>query len=159
MQTFQWKKDFGLFFLILSKITKVKELFLRDHKVCLPFFAIDKSLSLGPKRSIARFFSKISCSHGDKRFWLTFLKNINCDKSTGTVCKCSKGFLTITMEVIRSFLQHMRGCWKHNFLKKKGNLPSEEKNYGPLFLVFSSVTNLKGGFVRVFKVFSSFLCW
>ena len=33
----------------------------------------------------------------------------------------SKSFLTITMEVIRSFLQHMRGCWKHNFLEKRQN--------------------------------------
>ena len=63
------------------------------------FFAIDKSLSLGPKRSIARFFLKISCSHGDKRFWLTFLKNINCDKPPGTVFKISKSFLAITRKL------------------------------------------------------------
>ena len=97
------------------------------------FFAIDKSLSLGPKRSIARIFSKISCSHSDKRFWLTFLKNINCDKSPGTVCKFSKGFLTITMEVIGSCLQHMRGCLKHNFLKKKAIFPVRKKIMAPFF--------------------------
>ena len=37
-QTFQWRKDFGLFFLILSNIRKVRKLFLRDHKVCLTIF-------------------------------------------------------------------------------------------------------------------------
>ena len=108
-------------------------------------FAIDKSLSLGPKRSIARIFSKISCSHGDKSFWLTFLKNINYDIPPGTVFKCSKGFKTITMEVIRSFLQHMRGCWKHNFLKKNGNLPSEEKYMGPFFSFFQVWQTSKEG--------------
>ena len=30
------------------------------------YFPIDKVFSLGPKRSIARIFSKVSCSHGDK---------------------------------------------------------------------------------------------
>ena len=100
------------------------------------FFAIDKSSSLGPNMSIARFFSKISCSLGDKRFWLTFLENINCDKPPGTVCKCSKDFLTITMEVIRSFLQHMRGCWKHNFLKKKAIFPVRKKFMASFFSFF-----------------------
>ena len=81
------------------------------------FFAIDKNLSLGPKRSIARIFWKISCSHGDRRLWITFLSNINCDKHPGTVFKCQKGSLTITVEVIISFLQDLRGCWKNNFSK------------------------------------------
>ena len=91
------------------------------------FFAIDKNLSLGPKRSLARIFWKISCSHGDKRLWITFLSNINLDKPPGTVCKSSKGFLTITMEVIRSFLQDLRGYCKNNFSKKKPIFPVRKK--------------------------------
>ena len=116
------------------------------------FFAIDKNLSLGPKRSIARIFWKISCSHGDRRLWITFLSNIILDKPPGTVCKSSIGFLTITMEVIRSFLQDLRGYCKNNFSKKRQYF-QWGKNYGPLFLVLSSITNLKGQFLRVLKVF------
>ena len=52
------------------------------------FFAIDKNLSLGPKRSIARIFWKYGCSHGDRRLWITFLSNINSDKPPETVFKC-----------------------------------------------------------------------
>ena len=100
------------------------------------FFAIDKKLSLGPKRSIARIFSKISCSHGDRRLWITFLSNIICVKPPRTVFKCPKGSLTLTLEVILSFLQDLRSCWKNNFSKKKAILPVRKKNYGPPFSRF-----------------------
>ena len=36
-------------------------------------FPIDKIFSMEPKRSIARNFSKINCSHGDKRFGWPFI--------------------------------------------------------------------------------------
>ena len=120
-------------------------------------FAIDKVVSLGPKMSIARNFSKISCSHADKSFWLTFHRIINCDKPPGTVCNCPQGLLTFTVEVMRSVLQDLRGCWKRNFLNKR-QLFQWGKNYGSHFLVLSSVTNLKRRFVRILRVFSPLLC-
>ena len=151
-QTFQWTKDFGLLFLLLSNITKIRNFFWGTTRFVWHFFAIDKSLSLGPKRSIARTFSKISCSHGDRSFWLNFHRLITCDKPPGTVCKCPQSLLTFTVEVMRSFLQDLRGCWKNNFSKKRQSF-QWGKNYGSLFLVLSSMTNLKGQFVTVFKVF------
>ena len=96
------------------------------------FSAIDKNLSLGPKMSIARLFSKISCSHGDRRFWISFYSNINCDKPPGTVYNSPKGSLTITLDVIISFLQDVRGCWKNNFSKKKAIVPVRKKLWPPL---------------------------
>ena len=42
-----------------------------------------------------------------------------------------KVFLTNTMEVIRSFLQHMRCSWKHNFLEKKAIFPVRKKILPP----------------------------
>ena len=99
------------------------------------FFAIDKNLSLGPKRSIARNFWKISCSHGDRRLWITFLSNINCDKPPGTVFKCQKGSLPITVEVIIAFLHFFR-TWevveKTIFQKKKAFFPVRKKIWPPL---------------------------
>ena len=125
---------------------------LFDH-----FSAINKNLSLGPKMSRARIFSKISCSHGDRSFWLNFHRLITRDKPLGAVCKCPQRLLTFTVDVMRSFLQDLRGCWQNNFSKKRQTF-KWGKNYGPLFLVLSSMTNLKGHFVRVFKVFSPLLC-
>ena len=74
------------------------------------FFAIFKNLSLGPKRSVAIYFPKISCSHGDRSFWLTFHSYISCDTPPGTVHKDPRSFWTFTVEVLVSFLQDLRGC-------------------------------------------------
>ena len=142
---FPVNKRFWPSFQLLSNITKTRNFFWGTTRCVWRFFAIDKSLSLGPKRSVARIFSKISCTHGDKRFWLTFLKNINCDKPLRTVCKCSKGFSTTTMEIIRSFLQHMRGCWKHNFLKKKAIFPVRKKIMAPFFSFYQKWQTSKDG--------------
>ena len=56
------------------------------------------------------------------------------------------------MEVVRSFLKDLRGWWKDKFLKKTGSLSIEEKVW-PKFLALSSVTNPKGQFIRIQKVF------
>ena len=40
--------------------------------------------------------------------------------------------MTINVEVIRSILQDLRGCWKHKFLKKKANFPVK-KRFLPIF--------------------------
>ena len=95
------------------------------------FSAINKNLSLGPKMSRARFFSKISCSHGDRSYWLNFHRLITCDKTLGTVCKCPQRLLTFTVEVMRSFLQDLRGCWQNNFSKKKAKFHVRKKLWPP----------------------------
>ena len=60
------------------------------------------------------------------------------------------------MEVIRSFLQDLRGCWKHNFWKKNRQTFLWGKKYDPFFLVLSSVKNLNLQFVIVLKVFQHY---
>ena len=117
---FPVKKSFWPIFSLFIELIKCRETIFDDpQRLFNTCFAIDKVFSLGPKMSIARYFSKISCSHGDKSFWLTFHRISNCDKPPGTVCNCPQGYLTITMEVIISFLQDLRGCWKYNSLKKR----------------------------------------
>ena len=44
------------------------------------YCANDRAISLGPKRSTERMFSKYSCFHGDKSFWPTFPRLIDCNK-------------------------------------------------------------------------------
>ena len=60
-----------------------------------------------------------------KNFWPIFSPIIGCDKPQQIIYESQQGFLTITMEVIRSFLKHLRGCWKHKI--KKGKLSNEAK--------------------------------
>ena len=45
---------------------------------------------------------------GDKTFWATFPRIIECDRPQGTICKGPKSTVTITVEVIRSFPYHLR---------------------------------------------------
>ena len=44
-----------------------------------------------------------------KILWPIFSRNIECDKPQGTVCKGPKGFLVISVEVIRDFFKDLRG--------------------------------------------------
>ena len=45
-----------------------------------------------------------------KTLWPIFSSIIECDKPQWTICKGPKGILTLTLEVIGSYLQHLRGC-------------------------------------------------
>ena len=87
-----------------------------------------------------------------KILWPNFSPIIECDKPQGTNYKGPQAILTITVEVIRAFLQNLRGCWEHKFLKKKAIYPVK-KTLWPIFLVLSNVTDLRGQFLRVQKVF------
>ena len=79
---FPVKKRFWPIFSHFIENNRVQEIIIEDPQGFFDdYFAIDKVFSLGPKRSIARNFSKSSCSHGDKTFWLTFHRIINCDKA------------------------------------------------------------------------------
>ena len=63
----------------------------------------------------------------EKRFSPISSRIIEHDKRPETTYKGRHRNLTINVEVKRSFLQEPRGSWKHKFLKKKGNKPSEEE--------------------------------
>ena len=57
------------------------------------YCANDKIISLGPKRSTERMFSKNSCFHGDKSFWLIFPLFFECNKHHGATYKGRQAFL------------------------------------------------------------------
>ena len=63
----------------------------------------------------------------EKRFSPIFSRIIESDKPRNRIWKCPKSILTFNVEVIRSFLQDLRGCWKHKFLKKKATFPVEKR--------------------------------
>ena len=73
----------------------------------------------------------------------TFYRIIESFYPHKTTYKVAQGILTFIVEVIRWFLQNLRGCWKHKFLKKRQSF-EWRKNFGLIFLVSSSVKNLSG---------------
>ena len=149
------KKRFLSFFSHFIEQNKVQDTFFDGLQglfdIC---FAIDEVFSLGRKRSIARNFSKISCSHGDKSFWLTFQCIINCDKPPGTVYKCPQDFLTNTVEVKNIFFRTWEVVENTIFEKKTSNVSSEEKFMAPFFSFYrvsQASKNSLQGYSRFFR--------
>ena len=86
-----------------------------------------------------------------KNFWPLFSRIIECYKPHGTVYYCPQGFLSSTVEVVRSFLQDFWGCWKQIFLKKRQSF-QWRKDFGLIFLQLLSAINLRGQFLLVQKL-------
>ena len=66
-----------------------------------------------------------------KLFWPFFPGNIECEKPQATICEGSKGILTYTVEVIKSFLQELTRLLKT--FEKKGKISSEKNLSAYLF--------------------------
>ena len=96
-QPFQWKKFCGLFFLALSNMKNVRELFIRVSKVFDIYRANDKMISSGPKRSIETNISKTSSFLCEKKFGPIFPRIIDCDNPQGTLYKSPQAIFTITV--------------------------------------------------------------
>ena len=90
---------------------EVKRSFLQDPRGCWKHKLLKKKATFPVKKS----FSPIS-----SRLLEHYIR-------PETIHKGPQGNLTINVEVKISFLQDPRGCWKHKFLKKKGNNSSEEE--------------------------------
>ena len=73
-----------------------------------------------------------------RKDFVLFSPSIDCDKPDMTICRRPKSLLTITVEVIRSYLQHLRCCWKHKFLKKRQPFQWRKK-FGLFFLALSNM--------------------
>ena len=116
-------------------IVQVMTLFLYDLRGCWKHKFLKKG-NLPNEEKILGKFSRI----------------VECAKPRRTVCKGLKGILTNTEEFVKSFVQHLRACGKHKFLKKKATFPVI-KVLSPFFLVLTAITNFKRQFWRVQKVF------
>ena len=157
LQNFQWRKDFGLCFLLLSNMTNVRQHSIRMHKVFFDIYcATDKIALLGPKRSTETKSWRNNSFHNGQRFWPIFPRIIECAKPQGTTYKGSQAILTITVLFIRDFLGRKR-LWKsHYFEKKRQHFQWKETNW-PVFFVILSITKIKEQLTRVNKVISQLL--
>ena len=79
-----------------------------------------------------KFFEKKATFPVTRRFWPFFSRNIECEKPHGTNYKGPKGTLTTTVEVIRSFLWDLGGCWRQKTFGKKA-IFQVKKMFWPIF--------------------------
>ena len=88
-------------------------------------------------------------------FGLFFSPDIEHDKCQGTVFNGSQGFLTFFLQMIWTFIWHLRGRLKQTF--RKTAVFTMKEVFGPFFLVISSVTNPTEQFIRVYWLFRQLL--
>ena len=70
-----------------------------------------------------------------KSFWPVFSLILKCDKPAGQIDEYPQFFLQLLLKLKGLFLLHLRSCWKHKFLKKKGKF-SSEKSFCCIFSQF-----------------------
>ena len=85
-----------------------------------------------------------------KRLWPTSSRIFEHNKCQETAYEGPQGNMTINVEVKRSFLQDPRGCWKHNFLKKKATFPVK-KRFSPISSRIIEHDKRQGTFYKVVK--------
>ena len=81
-----------------------------------------------------------------KRFWPSFSRFIERKKSRGRIFKSPQCILEIFVQMICSFLWDVRSPKKPTFQKLA--VFTMTKVFGPLFLVLSSVTNIRDFFIE-----------
>ena len=87
----------------------------------------------------------------ENRFWTTFYRNIDYDNCQGTIYRGPQGILTIIVQIIWTIIWDQSGRYKQTF--QKTAVFTMKEVFGPFILVLSSVTNLKGLFLGVHKLF------
>ena len=85
-----------------------------------------------------------------QNFDLFFARITEYNKHQGTIYRCQKSFLTIFVQMVRSFLWDLRGRQKQTF--QKIDVFMVTKDFDPFFLAVLSFTNLKEPSLRVHKV-------
>ena len=112
------KQKLWPFFLVLWRMTNVRENILRVQKVHWKLFGSDMIIFSGPKCCLKHnFLGKKGCFSGETFFWANISQLEEFGKLQGTIYQGAQGFLTNIVQVIRSFC---RTCevHKNNFSKR-----------------------------------------
>ena len=134
-QTFQWRKDFRLFLLVLWNKTNVWEKLTGVPQGNLTInVEVIRPILHDPRGCWKHNFLKKKAIFPVKKIWPTSSRIIVHDKLPATTYKGPQGNLTFNVEVKVSFLQDPRGCWRHKFLIKRQSL-QWRKDYGLFLLV------------------------
>ena len=114
------------------------------------------NIYLASKRSTEANISKKNCFHNERRFWPIFPCIVECVKPQGTLYKCVQAIATITLEIFRAFFKDLRGCWKHKFLRNRGNMSIDEKvlaHFFSWYRTWKPSGNSLQGLTRSFDIF------
>ena len=98
-----WRKDFGLFFLVISNMTNVREHFIMSTKYFDNYGANDMNIYLAPKRSFETNIWKDSCFHDETSFWPILPCNIERDKPQGTIYNGPQAIVATALEIDTAF--------------------------------------------------------
>ena len=90
-----------------------------------------------------------------KRFWPIFSRDMEHEKRQGTGYKGSQGILTFFVQMMWTFIWHLRGRLNQTF--QKTAVLTMKEVFGPFFFVLSSVANLREQFIRVYRLFRQLL--
>ena len=74
-----------------------------------------------------------------KRFWPTFSRFSEREKSQRTICKGAKGFPAVTVENFTKFFRDLKGRWNQTFQKLA--VFTGTKDFGAFLFVLSIVPN------------------
>ena len=101
------------------------------------YCASHKIISLRPKKSIEITFQKYVYVPDEKKNANVYSRITEYGRRQATFYYVLQIFLAIIVQVVRSFLQHLEGFWKHEFLKK-ASVPLKKKHTGHSFLISTS---------------------
>ena len=138
------KKIWHIFLLVLLMINN-RELF-RGSKRCFDTYCASYNVfSLGHKKSLETNFSIKAIFPVTKNFGF-FVRNIECAKPQGTLCKGATGIFCNNQGVVE----------KTSFWKKASF--SGEQNCGVFFFVISNITNVREQLIRAHMVIWQVSC-
>ena len=123
------EKNFWPIFPNLSSVIDLSGQFMGVHKVFwqLLWKLKDHSCNTWEFVGNTNFWKERQTCQWRKDFGLLFTRHIECDKPQAYFISVHNVFLTITVEVKRSFPQQLGVCWKHDFLKRKANFPVKKR--------------------------------
>ena len=96
---------------------------------------VDKTISLGPKRSIETNISKKGCFHDDKSFWPFVPLFIECDKPQGIFNNDQAAVSTITLQFKKAFFLRSRRLLKTQSFEIEANFPLRKRFWPLLSLI------------------------
>ena len=131
-QTFQWKKLFVRIFSYYRAIKNSGNTLQRSMRYSEIYCGIYRRIFFGPERLLKtqNFESKGKFSSEEKNlafispYYRTWQRSEN-------IFRGPRALLSITVELIRAFSSDLRGCWKHNFWRKRQPFQWKQ-NYWPV---------------------------
>ena len=135
------KNKFGLLFLVLPSMADIAEYYTKVTRFCDSLCASYKIISVTPTGWLkTQIFEKGYFLHRENRTGRFFSRFIEYEKTQGTNYSSPKGFVTVIVQVMRSFLEPTRSM--EAISQKKAILPMKH-NFGHFCHTLTSMADLR----------------